>query len=267
MNEYMYNTNSVTIAVALLITIMLAVEAGCRIGMGRHASRSDAFKAHVNATSASLLGVLALILGFTFSLSLQRFDARSEAVVGEANAIGTAYLRAQLLPAPISDDARKMLGDYLDLRIRMSTLDVSDRAGRETLLARTNQAQAALWACARQAAAGTQNPVMTGLFVQSVNDLIDAFGRRDATLTRHVPETVLLLLYVTLVMAGAVAGYAAGVAGHRASFATYIMGTLIVVLVAVILDLDRPRRGLIQVSQKSLVDLKAAIDSEKPARK
>ena len=259
MNEYMYDINRMSIALVLLITIMLAVEAGCRIGMRKHAYRSDAFKSHVNATSASLLGVLALILGFTFSLSLQRFDARSDAVVNEANAIGTAYLRAQLLPAPISDDARKMLGDYLDLRIRMSTLDVSDHAGRETLLGKTNQAQAALWACARQAAAGTQSPVMAGLFVQSINDLIDAFGRRDAALNRHVPETVLLLLYVSLLMAGAVAGYAAGVAGHHASFATYIMVTLIVVLVAVILDLDRPRRGLIQVSQKSLVDLQATI--------
>jgi uncharacterized membrane protein (Fun14 family) len=80
-----------------------------------------------------------------------------------------------------------------------------------------------------------------------------------------VPELVLLLLYATFLMAGAIVGYASGVAGHRPSFASYIMVALIVVLVFMILDLDRPRRGLIQVSQKSLVDLQASIRAPSPA--
>jgi hypothetical protein len=106
------------------------------------------------------------------------------------------------------------------------------------------------------------NPVTTGLFVQSLNELIDSFGRRDAAVSRHVPEVVLLLLHGTFLIACVIIGYACGIGGQRPSLATYSMVALIVALVFVILDLDRPRRGLIEVSQKSLLDLQAAIRAE-----
>jgi hypothetical protein len=89
--------------------------------------------------------------------------------------------------------------------------------------------------------------------------MIDALEVRDAALNRHVPEVVLLLLYGTFLMTGSIVGYASGVYGHRASYITYVMVGLIVLLVFVIIDLDRPRRGLIEVSQKSLQDLQASI--------
>jgi uncharacterized YccA/Bax inhibitor family protein len=122
--------------------------------------------------------------------------------------------------------------------------------------------QSDLWSYARQAASEDPNPVTVGLFVQSVNDLIDNFGRRNAELDRHVPEAVLLLSYGTFLMVGAVIGYSAGVSGHRASFVTYVMVLLVVVLVFIIIDLDRPRRGLIEVSQESLIDLRSAISED-----
>jgi uncharacterized membrane protein (Fun14 family) len=103
------------------------------------------------------------------------------------------------------------------------------------------------------------------LFIQALNELIDSYGRRDAALGRHVPELVLFLLYGTFLMTGGVVGFAAGVAGHRASIVTYILVILIVVLTFIIVDLDRPRRGLIQVSQSSLIDLGAAIDAAQSA--
>jgi uncharacterized membrane protein (Fun14 family) len=99
----------------------------------------------------------------------------------------------------------------------------------------------------------------SGLFIQALNELIDSLGRRDAAVHRHVPEAVLLLLYGTFLMAGGIVGYACGVGDHRPSFASYVMVVLIVVLVFIIVDLDRPRRGLIQVSQKSLLDLQASM--------
>jgi uncharacterized membrane protein (Fun14 family) len=103
--------------------------------------------------------------------------------------------------------------------------------------------------------------VTSGLFIQSLNELIDSYGRRNAALNRHVPEVVLFLLYGTFLLTGGVVGYAAGVAGHRPSFATYILVVLIVIMAFIILDLDRPRRGLIKVDHKSLIELKVAIDA------
>jgi hypothetical protein len=155
---------------------------------------NEAFKSHVNTIAASLVGILALLLGFTFSLSLHRFDSRSEAVVDEANAIGTTYLRSQLLPAEVRNDVKKLLREYLDLRVKASTMTLADQAQRELLFAQAGHTQTALWGYARQAAERDPNPVTSGLFIQILNELIDCFGKRDAALNRHVPEIVLLLL-------------------------------------------------------------------------
>ncbi len=113
MSEFFYGINSAAIALALFLSMAIAIEAGYRIGRKRQRSVDEAFKTHVNSIAAALLGLLALLLGFTLSLSLTRFDTRSAAVVAEANAIGTTWLRAQLLPAPVRGEFVRLLGQEL----------------------------------------------------------------------------------------------------------------------------------------------------------
>ncbi|TXG78421.1 MAG: DUF4239 domain-containing protein [Rhodocyclaceae bacterium] len=265
MKEFLFDLNSVLIVAALSIFMVLAIEGGYRVGARREGKADESFKSHVDSIAGALLGLLALLLGFTLSLSLQRYDSRSEAVVDEANAIGTTWLRSQMLPATDRGEMQAMLREYVDLRVHASTVTLADHTEQAALFDKTGSAQAALWDRARRIAEQDPNPVRVGLFIQALNEMIDSFGRRDGALNRHVPELVLLLLFATFLMAGAIVGYASGVAGHRAAFVTYIMIALIVVLVFVILDLDRPRRGLIQVSQKSLLDLQASIRAPSPA--
>ncbi len=262
MKELLYDTDSALIAALLFASMAVAIEIGLRIGCRHRMPANEAAKEHINGIQSAILGILALLLGFTFSLSLQRFDSRSEAVVDEANAIGTAWLRTQLLPATVRDEAQALLREYTGVRVQASTLTLADHAQLAALMARAAQQQTALWAQARRALELDPNSYTPILFIESVNQLIDSFGKRDAALQRHVPEFVLMLLYATFLMAGAIVGYACGVGGHRPSMASYIMVALIVVLVFIILDLDRPRRGLIQVSQKSLVDLQAGMRSD-----
>jgi hypothetical protein len=254
----MYDHSSLLIAGILFVSMLLAIEAGYRVGLRGWGSASEWSKNHVNTLQASLLGVLALLLGFTFSLALQRYDNRSVAVVDEANAIGTALLRAQLLPDAVRADAQRTLKEYLALRVRASAVNLAAEEERLEVIAAGMRKLDTLWGHARHAAELDGSPVRTGLFIEALNDVIDSHARRDAALKRHVPEVVLFLLYGTFLMTGSIVGYAAGIAGHRTSFATYIMVTLIVLLVFIIIDLDRPRRGLIQVSQESLVELQAA---------
>lgn len=265
MREFMYDLSSALIASILFASMALCIELGYRIGRRYQRSSDEPSKTQIITIQGSLIGILALLLGFTFSLSLQRFDSRSEAMVDEANAIGTAYLRAQLLPASVREPTLKALAGYLNLRVRAGTLSLDHAYQRQAMLDQASQQQALLWRYALQAAEEAPNPVTSGLFLQALNEMIDAYGRRDAALNRHVPEIVLSLLYTTFLMAGIILGYSAGVAGHRASFATYIMVGLIVLLVFLIIDLDRPRRGLIQVSHKSLVDLEKAMARPGPA--
>lgn len=259
MQEFMYDINSALIAAALLVSMVIAIEIGYRCGFAGKSSADDASRSHINNIQSSIIGILALLLAFTFSLALQRFDSRSEAVVDEANAIGTTYLRALLLPAELRDNARRLLRDYAGLRVEAGTKTLVQREEQAALMAKAAQVQNALWDSARQAAAMDPNPVSTGLFIQSLNDMIDSFGRRDAALSRHVPEVVLLLLYATFLMVGGIVGYASGVSAHRPSMVSYLMVALIVVLVFIIIDLDRPRRGLIEVDQKSMRDLQAGM--------
>lgn len=262
MKEIMYNQSSILIAVVLFASMLLAIEAGYRLGLKVKMSVSKSYKAQIDAAQASLIGILALLIAFTFSIAIQRFDSRSDAVVDEANAIGTAYLRTQLIPVSVRNDAQQSLRDYLDLRVQASSASLDHPAERIALLVKANQTLDTLWRYAIQAADENAGPVTSGLFIQSLNEVIDSFGRRIATIDRHVPEAVLLLLSFVFIITGSILGFSIGVTGHRPSLVSYIMTGLIVLLVFIIIDLDHPRRGLIQVSQKSLIDLQTSINKE-----
>jgi len=262
MSELLYDINSELIAVALFISMAIAAEIGYRIGTRSRANTGNATKEHINGIQSSILGILAVLLGFTFSLSLQRFDSRSEALVDEANAIGTAYLRLQLLPETQRKDVQLLMHHYVDARVEANATPYGDRSQLETSLVKATRIQTELWSAARRGIETDSNIYAPALFVESVNELIDSYGRRVAALNRHVPEVALLLLYGTFLMSGAIVGFASGVSGHRPSMVSYLMVALIVILVFIIIDLDRPRRGLIQVSQNSLVELQTTIHAE-----
>jgi hypothetical protein len=259
MREFMYDIDGVVIAGVLLVATLAAIEAGYRLGFRLREASDETSRSHVNTTQSATLSLLALLLAFTFSLSLQRYDSRSDQVVDEANAIGTAYLRIDLLPATLRDEVRRTMREYVNLRVRSSKTAIFDGQW-QAMEADAGRLQAALWGYAARAAELAPNPVTSGLFVQAVNDMIDSFGRRDAGLNRHVPEVVLILLYGVFLITAAIVGYACGVGGHRPPAVTFIMVALIVGLIYVITDLDRPRRGLIEVSKKSLYDLQASIN-------
>lgn len=187
-------------------------------------------------------------------------------MVNEANAIGTTWLRAQMLPEPARGEIQGMLRNYVDLRMLGSHVSVVREEEHLEMWNRTNAALDALWNRSRDVAIEFPNPVTTGLYIQSLNDMIDAFASRDAALNRHVPELVLFLLYSAFLITGCVIGFTAGLSGQRTSFVTYAMVGLIVVLVFIIIDLDRPRRGLIRISQDSLEQLQKSMAGFEPRR-
>lgn len=256
MREAIYSQDGILIVAVLLLGMLISAEFGFRI-RGRRRERAGAVEAvaQANAILVSMLGLLSLLLAFTFSAALQRFDNRSLAVVTEANAIGTTYLRAQLLPAQMRDEVRSLLRQYLDVRIREGHVDFTDVAARQALLDQGGQLEAQLWRHAARAAEQDGGPVTTGLFIQSLNDLIDASAARAAANSRHVPEIVMLLLLSTVLISTTMVGFASGIAGHRPTFGAFVLMMLIVVVVYLIIDLDRPRSGAIQVSQESLLSL------------
>jgi hypothetical protein len=260
MNEIFYDYPSGGVAIAILGLMALAMEVGHRLGKRFATRTSTLVKSQTDAMQTTLLGMLALMLGFTFSISLDRFNSRSEAVVQEANAIGTAFLRSGLLADVPRAEAQALFGAYADTRARTVTLTWDTRHERGPLNAEAGRLQGRLWEHAAALSRAAPSPATTGLYVQSLNEMIDANASLIAEVNRHVPELVLILLFGAFVVSGGMIGYSAGLSGHRPSRATFVMVALVVLLMFVILDLDHPRRGIIEVSAQPILEVKAQID-------
>lgn len=252
----MYNQNSIIIVVLLLASILIAYEICFRIGRYYQKRTDHEVKSQTNSIQAGILGLLALLLGFTFNMALQRFDSRSYAVISEANNIGTAILRTKLLPEPYDSLAQELLQQYVDLRLEISTKDLTLKEDRKLINLQTDALQNDLWDIAIKAAEIDPRPVTTGYFITSLNDVIDAKSERNAILQRHIPEVILFLLFIVFIIGGALMGYTSGLGLKRAYIPTVMFTLLIVLVVFIIIDLDRPKRGLIMVKQDSLIELK-----------
>lgn len=252
----MYALNSVLIATLLFVFILLANEAGVRLGIRFRNQSDDDVKSQTTAIQGGIIGMLALILGFSFNMSLSRYDSRAGAEVAEANAIGTAQLRTSLLPEPYDQQAKQLLAEYIDLRLTINHTDLTELTARRALNQETSELQQRIWNLGIEAAEDHPNPVITGYFVTAINDMIDAQGYRNDQLQRHIPPSIFYLLFIIFVATSMLTGYAGGLGRYRQRMPGFVLSFLICLLVFIIIDLDRPRRGIIQVKQDSMEALR-----------
>ena len=252
--DLLYDIPTWMITLVLLTGMLAIMAAGYLLGHKRRPRENEETKSQTTAVQGSMLGLLALLLGFTFSLALTRHDTRSNAVVAEANAIGTAWLRTDLLPPALREDARTDLRRYVELRVASGAVTADHHRQRKELVEQANAVFMDLWRVAAQHAETSRSPAAAA-YVTSLNDMIDALGERDAAIERHVPEVVLMMLFVTFLLSGAMLGFTSGLSGAAPAAPVYLMLILIVLLVFMIVDLDRPRRGLIEVDQSSMTSL------------
>lgn len=229
---------------------LLALEFGYRLGRWRHHIAAEEKETPVGAMVASILGLLAIVMAFTFNLAASRFDDRRLAVLEESNAIGTAYLRTRLLPEPQRSEIAGMLREYVDVRLRI----VQNSAIPEGL-ARTDELIEQLWTSAMIVA--DKNPtVITSLFVQSLNEVIDMHGKRVFFgFYSRMSISIWLLLFSLSVVGMISTGYQSGLSGTRRSPAMFFLALAFAGMLFLIVDLDRGFEGMITVSQQSLLDL------------
>lgn len=253
--EFLYSYSSVSIVIILFLLIMLLNEIGFHIGRFVQHRTDDEIKSLTGAVQASILGLLALLLGFTFSMSMQRYDSRNLALIEEVNSIGTTQLRVELLPKQHQNKARQLIVEYINLRISIGKIDLTQQQQRDEYNIKINQLQSQLWALAITATHDDPRPVTTGAFINALNNMIDSQGKRNALLHMHVPEVVLLLLFIVFISSGGILGYSSGLSGRRIIAPTMMVSFLIALIVFIIIDLDRPKRGLIQIDQSLMHDL------------
>ena len=236
----------VTVAV-----ILLAIEGGFRLGRYRRRRSEGEDKPTVGEMVAATLALLAFILAFTFGLAGSWFDVRRRLVVDEANAIGTTYLRAGMLPEPHRSDVRTLLREYVDVR-----LEAVKPGKLEEGVRRSEELHTRLWAHATAVAEKQPSSVVVGLFIWSLNEVIDLHTKRLTLGPRsRLPGTIWATLYLVAVLGMSVIGYHAGLAGATRSLAIIALVFSFSAVLTLIADIDRPQEGLLRTSPLPLIDL------------
>ncbi len=241
----------ILIAGALLAVPFVALECGFRIGQRASKAREAISGSLAGPIQGATLGLLGLLLGFSFAGAAGRFMERQDQIIREANAIGTASLRAELLDAPHRDALRAALREYVSHRVQ-ATEQIRFNPTAE-VLAEVDEKLRFIWDFARQGVEA--KPSVGVLVLNPVNEVIDLHAMRVATGRKHLPALVLVLLVVSSIVAIGMIGYACGTAKKRAHAMTLPLALLISVALWTIIDLDYPRIGLIQLDDRPLLEL------------
>ncbi|HEX9164621.1 MAG TPA: hypothetical protein VF862_01825 [Gemmatimonadales bacterium] len=244
----------------MLLAILLMVELGRRAGI-RHRQRTGEPAAGVGAIEGAVFGLLGLILAFTFSGAAARYDSRRDMVTEEANDIGTAWFRVDLVPEAQQPALRQAFRDYLDHRIAAYQA-MPDTTAMLREIKKSEALQAEIW---RQAVAATSDPALAAskmLLLPALNAMIDITTTRTMAARSHMPEFIYLLLVVLALVGGLVGGYAMSVSPKRSLVHSIGFALVLSLTIYVILDLEFPRKGLIRLDayDQVLIDLRASMD-------
>jgi hypothetical protein len=252
-----FSLSSATLALIVVGVIGAATATGVLLGR-RLRHHSEVLREPFGVLQGALLGVVGLILAFGLSLAVGRYEGRRTAVVDEANAIGTTYLRAQLIAEPARTRSIALLREYTDLAIRLAH-DVPSSSGMRRTAAEEGVVQRRLWRLAGEAL--DADPVASGprLYVDSLNTMIDMQTVRISGLNNRVPGAVLALEVTGAAIALGLLGLFLSVLG-RGLLPIVFAAALVSMLLLVTFDLDRPVRGLITVPATPLESLRASME-------
>jgi hypothetical protein len=234
--------------------VMVAIALGVRLAAISRKSAAGKGEGLIGSAVGATLGMLAFILAFTFGMTASRFDARKQLLLDEVNAIGTAYLRAGLLPQPYQSQMRTLLRDYVDVRADFAR-------SPETLASAMKQSEALhdrMWSLTERMTARERTSIAQGLFIQSLNDVIDIHSKRVVVgLQYRVPSTIWFGLYGVAALAMVVVGYQYQFGQSRLQRLT--LSTLLALafsaVILLIADLDRSGEGSVKVNQQPLFEL------------
>jgi len=247
-----------TLGLVFLVAMLITGETGFWLAGKSHFKSTEEATERITSVETAVLGVLGLLLAFTLAMAVSRFDTRRSLVLDEANAIGTAYWRSQAIPAPEGPEISALLRQYVDARLHYFDAGTDAehlRISRE----RTAHLQKELWTRAAASAQHDPRSVPAGLLLQSLNQTFDLESSRWTALHVHVPDGVILVDMFVGVLAALLVGYNFGVTGHHHFISTCVLAVCIATVMSVIIDLDQPRHGMIQVGQQPLLDLQQQV--------
>ncbi len=233
--------------------------------LGRHAgkcrSRRDPDAGRTAVVDGAVFGLLGLLVAFTFSGAATRFDVRRGQIVEEANAIGTAWLRLDLLNEADREPLRERFRSYVDARLE-AYRKLPDREASHAELARAAGFQAEIWSRAVAGCRTASVPSATIVLLPALNEMFDVATTRTMATEVHQPKLIFALLIVLGLICSLLAGYSMSGDAQRSWAHSIGFAAVIALTVYVILDLEYPRRGLISIDamDRVLIDLRASMD-------
>jgi len=246
----------------MVLLLAASGEIGYRLGC-RGRDSGDSFRSLMTGTGAAMLGLLGLLLGFSLSLAISRWDARHDVLVNEANAIGTIWLRAGLLEDPLQSDLRDALREYSDARIALGE-SRGDPAALRSARSDSESLQASIWSVVERAnQPGRSNAVLSSM-VNAANELIDIHEVRLASIANHLPAPLFLVLLTVAAIAMGFLAWAYGAANQGGRTAILMLGLLVGIVLLLIMDVNRPQRGRIHVGVESLERVVETMEVPKP---
>jgi len=245
-------TASLLGVVGVFFLMLLGAEAGYRAG--RRAQEKDPEGAHSGAgvVEAAVFGLLGLLLGFAFGGAISRFEARRALIVTEANAIGTAWLRLDLLPSEEQPAIRELFRRYLEARLSVYEKLPDEAAAREEL-GRAVRLQDEIWTSAREASPREPGSPAAILLLPALNEMFDVATSRTRAAYAHVPGAIIGLLFTVAVLGAILAGHAMAGGRERKLLHTFLFAGAVSVTLFVILDIEFPRLGFIRLDRADRV--------------
>jgi len=238
--------------IGTVVAVLLAAEIGFRIGLWAKRRDPESKKsAMAGAVVGGMLGLMAFLLPFCIGIVINQHNGRKAMVVTEANAVGTAYLRAGFLGESDRDLSRNLLREYVEIRLAAA----ADESVFESTLTRSEEIHGELWSIMEDNVQQGQVSDIMALLVDSINDVIDVHSLRLAAVELRLPELLWMVLYAATMLSFLLVGISSSADGKRDPLAILLFALALIAVLMIIVDLDRPQQGLLTVSQTALSDL------------
>lgn len=253
------NWPMITVTMTVFTVLMLVNEIGYRVGRALDRDQSEPSRTVALAVKGSIIGLVAFLLGFAFSISSNRHDIRRQVVLDDANAIGTLYLRAGLIASPERDQLRAALKNYLVTRLEFFE---QNPEGDSVLLwqSKLDRHLSEIWRVVEAARTRDAQSVLVSQLIPAANAVIDLNTTRGWAFRSHTPVAVLTVLLVCVLVSSGLIGHSFGPC-QRHPFLCTAFNALFTLTLFLILDYDGPRFGLIRVDHKPLIDLRSSLET------
>jgi hypothetical protein len=246
-----------TLAVALI-----SMQIGIFLGIRKKRRSANENDAQLGTIIAATLGLLGFLLVFTFGIAADRLQMRMQLLLDEINAIGTTYLRAGLLPDPHNVEIRKLLREYVNLRLDLAKQKTSKKEKLQQFTKRSEELQDQMWQHAQAIVMADRTSPIDALFIDSLNKMIDLQTSRLTVFTYRIPPPIWNVLYIISILSMLLVGYQLGISGKSGFNFGFILASTFSMLILLIADLDRVAEGTLQVSQKPMIELQMKLSSD-----